>query len=229
MVTIEQVELLEIKVSKAIEYVRRLAAENERLRGETARFSSENNLLYTKLDSYQTRISELEVLLQGFKQDQERIEQGIISALDRLNHFEDAVGGAESVPSGSGAGADARVDAGVQVGASVSAGAERDITPEPAGAADADIGAGAVMSPVSETGVETAATNAVNTDLGTDAGLSENTEEASDDFLDILKQGDAPECSGLEIETNAGGSAGDAWSLADNSEKPQQNPELDIF
>jgi FtsZ-binding cell division protein ZapB len=92
MVTIEQVELLESKVSKAIDYVRRLTAENEQLRKTSDRLVSENDMLYGKLDGYQKRIAELEVVLQGFKRDQERIEQGIISALERLNHFEDAVG-----------------------------------------------------------------------------------------------------------------------------------------
>jgi FtsZ-binding cell division protein ZapB len=92
MVTIEQVELLESKVSKAIDYVKRLTADNEQLRGTSARLVSENNMLHGKLDGYQKRIAELEVSLQGFKRDQERIEQGIVSALERLNHFEDAVG-----------------------------------------------------------------------------------------------------------------------------------------
>jgi hypothetical protein len=50
-------------------------------------------MLHGKLDGYQKRIAELEQVLLGFKKDQERIEQGIISALNRLNHFEDAVGG----------------------------------------------------------------------------------------------------------------------------------------
>jgi FtsZ-binding cell division protein ZapB len=91
MVTIEQVELLESKVSKAIEYVKRLTAENEQLRGVSNRVASENSMLHGKLDGYQKRIAELEEILLGFKKDQERIEQGIISALDRLNHFEDAI------------------------------------------------------------------------------------------------------------------------------------------
>ncbi|MDR1095770.1 MAG: cell division protein ZapB [Spirochaetaceae bacterium] len=91
MVTIEQVELLESKVSRAIEYVKRLTAENERLKATSGRYASENSMLHGKLDGYQKRIAELEELLLGFKKDQERIEQGIIAALDRLNHFEDAV------------------------------------------------------------------------------------------------------------------------------------------
>jgi hypothetical protein len=91
MVTIEQVELLESKVSRAIEYVKRLTGENERLKAASSRYVSENSMLHGKLDGYQKRIAELEELLLGFKKDQERIEQGIISALERLNHFEDAV------------------------------------------------------------------------------------------------------------------------------------------
>jgi hypothetical protein len=91
MVTIEQVELLESKVSRAIEYVKRLTADNERLQSASSRLVSENSMLHGKLDGYQKRISELEEILLGFKKDQERIEQGIISALDRLNLFEDAV------------------------------------------------------------------------------------------------------------------------------------------
>ncbi|MDR3356824.1 MAG: cell division protein ZapB [Spirochaetaceae bacterium] len=77
MVTVEQVRQLETKVAKAIEYINKL--------------TDENTLLKNKLDSYQTRIDELEVLIQRFKEDQGRIEEGILSALDRLNRFEDDV------------------------------------------------------------------------------------------------------------------------------------------
>lgn len=77
MVTLEQVKLLETKVAKAIEYVKRQ--------------SDENALLREKLDGYRARIDELEVLVQRFKEDQGRIEAGIVSALNRLNQFEDAM------------------------------------------------------------------------------------------------------------------------------------------
>jgi septal ring factor EnvC (AmiA/AmiB activator) len=77
MVTLEQVKLLEAKVAKAIGYVEKVSSENAELRG--------------KLGSYQKRIDELEVLVQQFKEDQGRIEDGILSALDRLNQFEDAI------------------------------------------------------------------------------------------------------------------------------------------
>jgi chromosome segregation ATPase len=77
MVSLEQVKLLETKVARAIEYVERVTGDNA--------------LLQEKLESYQERIDELEVLVQRFKEDQGRIEDGILSALDRLNQFEDAI------------------------------------------------------------------------------------------------------------------------------------------
>ena len=77
MVSLEQVRLLESKVAKAIDYVKKVTDENTSLKG--------------KLDSYQKRIDELEVLIQQFKEEQGRIEDGILSALDRLNQFEDAL------------------------------------------------------------------------------------------------------------------------------------------
>ena len=77
MVTLEQVKLLETKVVKALDFVNQV--------------TGENTLLKKKLDTYQKRIDELEVLIQRFKEDQGRIEEGIISALNRLNQFEDAV------------------------------------------------------------------------------------------------------------------------------------------
>jgi chromosome segregation ATPase len=77
MITIEQVKLLESKVARAIDYVERVSRENAQLQG--------------KLDSYQKRIDELEVTIRQFKEDQGRIEEGVLAALDRLNQFEDAI------------------------------------------------------------------------------------------------------------------------------------------
>ncbi|MCL2719749.1 MAG: hypothetical protein FWD47_00225 [Treponema sp.] len=83
MISLEQVQLLEVKVAKAIEYVERVTAEN-------AALSSEKAGLQSKLDINQKRIDELEVLVMSFKEDQGRIEDGIIAALDRLSQFEEA-------------------------------------------------------------------------------------------------------------------------------------------
>ena len=77
MVSLEQVKLLEAKVSRTIDYVKKVTDENTQLKD--------------RLSSYQKRIDELEVLITRFKQDQGRIEDGILSALDRLNQFEGAL------------------------------------------------------------------------------------------------------------------------------------------
>jgi septal ring factor EnvC (AmiA/AmiB activator) len=77
MVTLEQVRQLETKIGKAIEYVNRVSGENARLRGE--------------LDGGQKRIAELENTIQRFREDQSRIEEGILAALERLDQFEDVV------------------------------------------------------------------------------------------------------------------------------------------
>jgi chromosome segregation ATPase len=84
MVSLEQVQLLESRVVRAIEYVGKLSADNAVLAAEKAS-------LMSKLDANQKRIDELEVLVMRFKDEQSRIEDGIISALDRLNQFEEAV------------------------------------------------------------------------------------------------------------------------------------------
>jgi FtsZ-binding cell division protein ZapB len=84
MINLEQVKLLETKVAKAVDYVERLAKENAVLHRQEAE-------LQARLESYQKRIDELEVLVMGFKEDQGRIEEGILSALDRLSQFEKAM------------------------------------------------------------------------------------------------------------------------------------------
>ena len=83
MISLEQVQLLEERVSKAIEYVQRVTSENAALVLERAG-------LEEKLNANQKRIDELEVHIMRFKEDQGRIEDGIIAALDRLSQFEEA-------------------------------------------------------------------------------------------------------------------------------------------
>jgi len=83
MISLEQIQLLEEKVSKAVEYVKRVNAENIAL-------LSEKTALLQKMEANQKRIDELEVHVLRFKEDQGRIEDGIIAALDRLSQFEEA-------------------------------------------------------------------------------------------------------------------------------------------
>ena len=77
MLSRDQVRLLENRVEKAVGKRQQLESENERLRGQ--------------IDSFQGRIGELEGLVRAFKDDQGRIEEGILNALDRLSAFEDSV------------------------------------------------------------------------------------------------------------------------------------------
>ncbi len=77
MLSLEHVKLLEERVSQTIDYIQHIQRENKQLR--------------EKLDAYQSRIDELELLVASFKDEQGKIEDGILSALDRLSQFEIAV------------------------------------------------------------------------------------------------------------------------------------------
>ena len=77
MLSLEQVKLLESKVTQTINYVKKLSGENSQLK--------------EKLHSSQKRNEELEALVRQFNENQSRIEDGILSALNRLNQFEDAL------------------------------------------------------------------------------------------------------------------------------------------
>ncbi|TVR68954.1 MAG: cell division protein ZapB [Spirochaetaceae bacterium] len=78
MIRIEQVRLLEERVQKVIARITELKAEN--------------SALHNQLENYQERISDLERRIEGFASNQEEIEAGILSALQRLDEVEDAVG-----------------------------------------------------------------------------------------------------------------------------------------
>jgi len=84
MINLEQIKLLETKAARAIDYI-------ERLRKENAGLHQKETDLQAKLDSYQKRIDELEDLVMHFKEDQGRIEDAILSALDKFNQFEEAI------------------------------------------------------------------------------------------------------------------------------------------
>ncbi|MDR1507892.1 MAG: hypothetical protein LBI67_12405 [Treponema sp.] len=72
MVTLEQIKLLESKITRMIDIVARLNEENARLK---------------------KRSEELETLTGKLESEKTRMEEGILSALDRLNRqLEDAIG-----------------------------------------------------------------------------------------------------------------------------------------
>ncbi len=77
MLNLDQIKQLEERVSKAIELMQSL--------------KDENDLLKLELHDRQKRIDELENIVLVFKNDQAKIEEGIINALNHLSVFEDTV------------------------------------------------------------------------------------------------------------------------------------------
>lgn len=77
MLSLDQIKQLESRVSKAIELMQAL--------------KDENDLLKLELHDRQKRIEELENIVLVFKNDQAKIEEGIINALNHLSAFEDTV------------------------------------------------------------------------------------------------------------------------------------------
>ena len=80
MITVEQIRLLESRVTKAIDRIRLLTEENTTLKRSVARS--------------QERMDELEGLVEQFKSAPSEIEQGVARALDNLERLEDEVAGA---------------------------------------------------------------------------------------------------------------------------------------
>lgn len=80
MITLEQIKLLENKITRAIELIRVLKEENSTLR--------------KGLESAQKRMKELESLVDGFKTDQREIESVIVRALQHLDELEEAASAA---------------------------------------------------------------------------------------------------------------------------------------
>jgi len=70
MVTLEQIKLLESKISRAIEFVGQVTEENLRLKQQN---------------------EELEETIATLKEETIRMEEGIASALGKFNQFEDAI------------------------------------------------------------------------------------------------------------------------------------------
>ena len=76
MITLEQIRLLESKITRAIELIRVLKDENSTLR--------------KGLESAQRRMRELETLVDGFKTDQKEIESVIVRTLHNLDELEES-------------------------------------------------------------------------------------------------------------------------------------------
>ncbi|MGA2642642.1 MAG: cell division protein ZapB [Spirochaetia bacterium] len=82
MITLEQIRLLESKITRALDLIRLLKEENSTLR--------------KGLESAQKRMRELETLVEGFKTDQKEIESVIVRTLHNLDELEESA----SAPAG---------------------------------------------------------------------------------------------------------------------------------
>ena len=79
MLSLDQVRLLENHVEKAVSKITSLTSENEHLRSQ--------------LSTLQARVVELEGFVRGFKDDQGKIEAGILNALEQLGALENTITG----------------------------------------------------------------------------------------------------------------------------------------
>ena len=76
MITLDQVQLLEKKIEEIISIMNNLQKQNSALQEKNRELIEKNSLLMQKISS--------------FEADQNRIEQGILNALDRLNSMENS-------------------------------------------------------------------------------------------------------------------------------------------
>ena len=74
MISLDQIHTLDEKVKKAVEVINQLRQENLALK--------------ERLQDYQTRIEDLEKLIETFKNDQGMIEEGILNAIEQLDNLE---------------------------------------------------------------------------------------------------------------------------------------------
>jgi len=105
MITLEQIRLLESKITRALELIRVLKDENSTLR--------------KGLESAQRRMRELETLVDGFKTDQKEIESVIVRTLHNLDELEEsaAAPAAAATAGGIQAAAAGRGEGGIQAAA----------------------------------------------------------------------------------------------------------------
>jgi len=145
MITLEQIRLLESKITRAIDLIRVLKEENSTLR--------------KGLESAQKRMRELETLVDGFKMDQKEIESVIVRTLHNLDELEESAA-TPATPGGIRAATPATpggiTEGGIRPGgvsAAVAAGTPAAGVPAPAKRAEARRGADAPAGPHAAAGM----------------------------------------------------------------------------
>ena len=116
MISLDQVLLLEEKVESAVAKIQQLEAENDALRNKCSELT---NALSAKSEQ-----------LKAYESDQQKIESGIIKAIDRLNSIENSVlkGAGQSAPKPAASGLAAAAEA---VAATTATPAQAPAEPEP--------------------------------------------------------------------------------------------------
>ncbi len=149
MITLEQIRLLESKITRAIDLIRVLKEENSTLR--------------RGLESAQKRMRELETLVDGFKTDQKEIESVIVRTLHNLDELEESAAAAATDATVS------RGEGGIRPGG-ISAATEGG-SRSPAGAKRAEGRIGAAAPPLPRTASETQRGTADETTSGGTAAV----------------------------------------------------------
>jgi len=91
MITVEQIRALEDRIEKALAFIAGLKAEIAELRSGLDRSVAERLEAEKRADEAALRVLELEEAAAAFRKDQQRIEEGIVHALGKLDAFEDLV------------------------------------------------------------------------------------------------------------------------------------------
>ena len=134
MISLEQIRLLESRITRALDLIRVLKEENSTLR--------------KGLESAQKRMRELESLVDGFKTDQKEIESIIVRTLHNLDDLEESAAGASTAGAGSATSAGANAaGTGAAAGGGASRRAEQRQAATPPAAAPAAADKGAADDP----------------------------------------------------------------------------------
>ena len=104
MISVEQIRALEERIEKALAYIANLKSENASLKSKTAAAEAARLGAEKRAEAAEFKVLELEEAAETFGRDQQRIEEGIVHALEKLDAFEDLVLRGENAEGGSGRG-----------------------------------------------------------------------------------------------------------------------------